>query len=141
MTEKLNGEGRKKVNTLFVGVGGALGAVMRYLIDLAGNWIWPFSFPLATLVINLSGCFALGWLNGYVFKQLPVKFQAGIGAGIIGALTTFSTLSVDVVRMIESGDLGAALIDFLISSIGGLICSALGYQFGSGIEERKRMRK
>lgn len=129
------------MNALFVGIGGALGAVLRYVMDWAGNSIWPFSFPLATLLINLAGCFILGWLNSYAFKHLPAKLQVGIGTGLIGALTTFSTLSVDVIRLIESGNFLTAAADFLISCIGGLICSAYGYRYGSRIEERERMSK
>ena len=87
-----------------VGMGGALGAIVRALI---GRWIRS-GFPLATLCVNITGSFIIA----AAYAGLPldsVLARAFIGAGFCGALTTFSTFILDMVILARSGQWKPAL--------------------------------
>lgn len=83
-----------------VAVGGGFGAVSRLLVGrlLAGG-----SFPWATVVVNLVGCFALGLLLGVTNDGVPSHraVRVALGTGFLGAFTTFSTFSVEAVALAE----------------------------------------
>ncbi|MDP4083694.1 MAG: fluoride efflux transporter CrcB [Bacillota bacterium] len=118
---------------LFVGLGGIVGALLRFLIGIIMVERWTHSFPLATLLINLIGCFFLGWLTYYVFqlKVLPSHITVAIGTGFVGAFTTFSTFSVETVQLMTAAKWGVAFSYIFISLFGGLIFAGLGYRIGS----------
>jgi fluoride exporter len=110
-----------------VGIGGVIGAVLRFLIYqwflLAGN------IPImGTLFVNLSGCFFLGCLQGLARTyHLPNWIVAGIGTGLIGAYTTFSTFSVEVITYFKQGIILLPIMYLLVSSIGGYLFVYLGF--------------
>ena len=79
-----------------VGVGGAIGAVLRYMI---GEWI-PDGFPWGTLTVNLLGSLILGIIVG---MSLSAEMGLLLGTGIMGAFTTMSAYSVDLVELFENG--------------------------------------
>ena len=84
------------MNLFAVGVGGALGAVCRYLI---GQMISKLGngFPLGTFAVNIIGCFAIGLIVGFVGKHndFDPGFVLFLQTGICGGFTTFSTLSLE----------------------------------------------
>ena len=91
---------------LAIGVGGALGALLRYFItsmifNQLGN-----QFPWGTLTVNLLGCALLGFLITIVSNSWSSsdEFRSFFSIGLIGALTTFSAFSIEVVLMIEKGN-------------------------------------
>lgn len=83
-------------------VGGACGAVARYAIT---EWI-PYDFPWGTLVVNVLGSFLLGVLIavGITNEQVTPEILLLVGTGALGAFTTMSTFSVDVIQLIDSGE-------------------------------------
>lgn len=87
---------------LLVAVGGACGAVARYAIT---EWI-PNDFPWGTLVVNVLGSFLLGVLIavGITNEQVTPEILLLVGTGALGAFTTMSTFSVDVIQLIDSGE-------------------------------------
>lgn len=95
-----------------VAVGGALGAVGRYLvIGQVGHWFGT-GFPLGTLVVNVVGSFVLGALTetmALVWSP-SAELRALMVVGILGAFTTFSTFSLDVMLLIERHQLGAMML-------------------------------
>jgi CrcB protein len=79
---------------LLMAVGGGLGAAARQTSP----------FPLGTLVINVTGSIALGGLLGWAVRhQLPSSILAWAGTGFLGAYTTFSTFTLETVRLLEDG--------------------------------------
>lgn len=87
-----------------VGAGGALGAVLRYLV---GEFVPSERFPFGTLVVNVVGSFALGVVT---FAAASTGIVLFVGIGICGSFTTYSSFSVETVRLWESGSrLRAAL--------------------------------
>jgi len=101
-----------------VGTGAAIGAVARYLVaDLVVKWQGSGPFPTSTLVVNIIGSFVLG---------LVVLGGAGdgaallIGTGACGAFTTYSSFSVQTVRLWEDGRAGLAAVN----AVGNFLLSA-----------------
>ncbi|MFC7392726.1 fluoride efflux transporter CrcB [Scopulibacillus cellulosilyticus] len=116
----------------FVGVGGIIGALLRYGVSHLFSGVWTGAFPFATLVTNLIGSFVLGWLTTYLSKnkRVPAELFTGLGTGMIGSFTTFSTFSVDTVKLLNASHIGLAFIYVVISLFGGLVLSYAGYKVG-----------
>ncbi len=92
-----------------VGTGGAIGAVLRYLVaTLVVRLQGSTSFPTATLVVNTVGSFVLGLL---IFGGANSDLLLFVGVGICGAFTTYSSFSVQTVRLIEDGNYGYAVVN------------------------------
>ncbi|MDR3584227.1 MAG: fluoride efflux transporter CrcB [Desulfosporosinus sp.] len=113
---------------LVIAIGGALGAMSRYGL---GFWIsskWNQGFPLGTFIINITGAFLLGFLNILFIEKLTISplWRLGIGVGFLGAYTTFSTFSYEVIMLLEGGSLLTAGLYTSLSVIVGFTGVALG---------------
>ncbi|EJQ16358.1 crcB protein [Bacillus cereus BAG3X2-1] len=117
---------------IIVGIAGILGALSRYYLGFTIDTIWHHSLPLATLTINLIGCFLLALLTTYIARLnvLSSEVITGIGTGFIGSFTTFSTFSVETVQLINHPHFGIAFLYVSCSMLGGLMMSLLGYKLG-----------
>ncbi|NLI91534.1 MAG: fluoride efflux transporter CrcB [Peptococcaceae bacterium] len=118
------------MNYLFVAVGGAFGAILRYGF---GSWVsnkWIHAFPLHTFIINISGAFLLGFLNTLFLDKLTVspEIRLALGIGFIGAFTTFSTFGYENIMLIKDGQLFTAGIYTLFSIIIGFLGVYLGME-------------
>ena len=115
-----------------IGIAGIIGALLRYLVGIYFNHWWFYDFPLATFLTNLSGSFILGWLTTFLpkIKSLHPNIKTALGTGLIGSFTTFSTFSVETVKLIQASKWGTALLYVLLSLVGGLLFSWLGYKTG-----------
>lgn len=106
------------INFLYVAMGGALGAVIRYSLGL---WLINMSklFPFATLIVNILGSFLLGVLFAWQYQQTETNQQLWLflGVGVLGAFTTFSAFSLDVVMLIQQGEAFKAIIYALTSVV------------------------
>jgi CrcB protein len=112
---------------LLAALGGALGALARWGVSEAlpaspGTWPW------ATLLVNLTGCFLLGVLLAVLASRSPEPAWARpfVAVGVLGGYTTYSTFAVDVVGMVENGAIGTALGYVLASVLGGVAAVAAG---------------
>ena len=110
---------------------GAGGALMRYKVELHVRRRLGSSLPFGTLIINVSGSFALGLLVGLAERH---GVRAGVvtvlGTGLLGAFTTFSTFSYDTVGLVERGRSGTAWANVAASLVFGLGAAALGLAVG-----------
>lgn len=124
---------------LLVGIGGAIGAMARYGAGVAVGQLWRDPFPLATLLINITGSLAMGLLIGWLARTLPSmqnEIRIFVGVGILGGYTTFSAFSLEVVTLIERGNLGPALLYVLASvlvSVAALWLGLLAMRLGSPV--------
>ena len=127
---------------IFVGIAGILGALSRYYLGLSISTGWQHDFPFATLAINLIGCFVLSWLTMYISRLniLHPYLVTGIGTGFIGSFTTFSTFSVETVKLIHASHWGLALLYVLSSLWGGLFMSWLGFKVGDSFFKKQTQR-
>ncbi|MCW2511638.1 MAG: crcB protein [Mycobacterium sp.] len=99
-------------------VAGAVGAVTRFLLDASIKGRWQSPFPLATVIINVTGSLLLGVLAGMVlFHGQPAAWQTVIGTGFCGGYTTFSTASFETVRLIQQNRRMLALLNALGSLV------------------------
>jgi len=84
-----------------IAVAGGVGAALRLVVDGAVRSAWSAPIPLATLAINVSGSFVLGLLIGLAdHAGLPREWLLVAGGGLMGGYTTFSTASVETVRLV-----------------------------------------
>lgn len=106
-------------------LGGFIGAITRYK---TGEWLQTNEFPIGTLVINLIGCFLLGWLLTYIRikRNIRPEFTSFIGTGFIGSFTTFSTFSVETIHLFQNGLVFYGILYVTVSIIFGLLLSYLG---------------
>ncbi len=109
------GVDRREIAAIFVG--GFAGAVLRALIE---DWIPhdPDTWPWATFAINIAGAILLGWLVTRLQERLPLSAYRRplLGTGFCGALTTFSTMQVELLDMLDAGNTGLAL-GYAVASI------------------------
>ncbi|WP_333893244.1 fluoride efflux transporter CrcB [Mycolicibacterium gadium] len=106
---------------------GASGAVTRFLLDAWTKQRWQSSFPLGTVVINITGSLFLGVLAGMVlFHDQSSSWQTVLGTGFCGGYTTFSTASFETVRLIQQRRRGLALLNALVSLVLSVAACALG---------------
>jgi len=104
---------------LFVAIGGALGAVLRYSIS-SGIYSWfGRSFPYGTLVVNVIGSLAIGVLSILLVEKfnVPQEIKLGLVVGVLGALTTFSTFSWDTVDLLQQGLIQRALLNVVLNVV------------------------
>ena len=117
---------------LSIAVGGALGALARYGIGISLADKWVKGFPVPTLLINISGAFLLGLVNTLFQERFPVPppVRLGIGVGFLGAYTTFSTFSFEIISLFESGRVGEGVLYAVLSLVLGLIGVVIGIGVG-----------
>ncbi|MGI6229630.1 MAG: fluoride efflux transporter CrcB [Tractidigestivibacter sp.] len=111
-------------NFALVGIGGAIGAMLRYALTLV-----PFgtSFPFATFLANVIGAFAIGLISGLSTKGfLSNQATLLLKTGVCGGFTTFSTFSLESTGFIEDGAYGLAAIYVVSSIISCFVGVALG---------------
>jgi CrcB protein len=111
-------------------VGGALGALARAgLSTLAGAD--PASWPWPTFTVNIVGAFLVGYFTTRLLERLPVSSYRRplLGTGFCGGLTTFSTMQVETLRMIEHGHWALAIGYTVTSIVLGLLAAHLATAF------------
>lgn len=125
---------------LFIGIGGAIGATLRYIVSILFFTNETFVFPFATVTVNLCGCFLLGLLSSGFESTIKIdpKYLSAIKTGIIGSFTTFSTFSVEMIDLLHQKYYFSAVSYMLISAIFGLAFAYFGMYIGKGIGERKQ---
>ncbi|MGZ5052249.1 MAG: fluoride efflux transporter CrcB [Methylobacter sp.] len=126
-----------------VALGGAFGAVVRFLVS-SGIYQWlGRGFPYGTLVVNVIGSFMLGLLTESLMQQritITFEYRAAILVGFIGAFTTFSTFSLETFYLLEQGQLTKAGLN-IVTSVGacllaiwiGLLCGRGLFYYADGI--------
>ena len=101
---------------LFVGIGGALGAMLRYAISLIP---YKQEFPLLTLIINILGALLIGYITGLTLKRdIPQNLSLFLKTGLCGGFTTFSTFSLEAYNLLQNGNYVCAAFYILLSLLG-----------------------
>lgn len=120
------------MTVLFVAIGAAVGAPLRYLTDRAVQARHNTGFPWGTYTVNMVGSFVLGLVTAAALIIGPA-LAALVGVGFCGALTTYSTFSYETLRLIEGAHPGKATANVIGSVVVGVACAALGWAVGGAI--------
>jgi fluoride exporter len=123
------------VRTIWVGIAGFFGAIARYALGGFISERVGGAFPWETFIINVSGCFALG----FIFTLLTERFlphptvRIALTVGFIGAYTTFSTFAFETMRLAESGAAVLATLNVFASIGAGLLAVYAGTWAGRAL--------
>lgn len=103
---------------LWVALGGAIGAALRFAVsELLRRVPMLAGLPWSTLLVNVSGSFALGWfLRWAMDADVTPQMRAFVAIGICGGYTTFSTFALEGTQLLEAGHVGRAAL-YAISSV------------------------
>lgn len=118
-----------------IAVGGAIGAVLRYLMANNIYSLFGNAFPWGTLFVNVFGSLLMGFLYVMFIERMLVstEIRSLVLIGLLGAFTTYSTFSIETVNLIESGELIRAGANILASVAACLIACWLGLTVGRQI--------
>jgi CrcB protein len=115
---------RRELAAIFAG--GSIGAIARAELATAmptrpGQWPW------ATFIVNIAGAFLVGYFTTRLQERLPLSSYRRplLGTGFCGGLTTFSTMQVELLQMLDANDVGLATAYALISVVAGFIAVAV----------------
>lgn len=116
------------IKLAMIGVGGALGAVARHLVNISPAAAILRSFPLATFLINVTGSFLIGFLTVALSEKLEVgeNMRAAIIIGFLGAFTTFSTFEMEIFNLAGENQAFIGLAYAVLSVIVGFAGVAAG---------------
>ncbi|SFV68249.1 CrcB protein [hydrothermal vent metagenome] len=100
---------------LFIGAGGFFGAISRFLIATGVQKFSGALFPLGTLSVNVLGSFIIGLAAMFFAQSIQPEYKAFVITGFLGALTTFSTFSLENVNMLQDGEFTRFGINILLN--------------------------
>jgi CrcB protein len=114
---------------LIVGSGGFIGSVARYYVSKLNLHIDFFSIPVGTLLVNVLGCFVIGFLTGIADKSaiLTVEWRMFLMVGICGGFTTFSSFANENLMLLHNGLMLSILLYTGLSILLGFTAVYLGY--------------
>jgi CrcB protein len=115
---------------LWIAIGGAIGAVLRYLMVMGVANLFPFDFPLPTLLVNIIGSFAIGAIlaaygNSANFLETIKPFLI---IGLLGGFTTFSSYSMETIIMFQKSEIFRAFSYIILSNVVGISAAWIGFK-------------
>jgi len=104
---------------LFIALGGASGAVARYLLARWAHGLWEGQLPVGTLFVNVLGSFTIGVVYVLLVEKelIHPDWRGVLMVGFLGAFSTFSTFSLETITLIEAGHLAHAMGYMLASAV------------------------
>lgn len=119
---------------LFVGLGGGIGAVLRYLTDLAVSAKLGRTMPWGTMVINVAGSAGAGLVLGLTtYQQVSPKAATIILIGFLGGFTTASTIAFEAARLVQTRRLAASAAVIVGTMIAAIAAGIAGLAIGGGL--------
>jgi CrcB protein len=120
---------------LLVGIGGAVGSMLRYLVALGAEWWLGPHFPWGTLAVNLAGAFGVGLVQEFTLGTAGISDHTRLflTTGMIGGLTTYSTFSYETVRLLEAEAWRAAALNVLVTTVVSLVLCFAGVAAGRAL--------
>lgn len=113
---------------MIAGLGGFIGSAFRYWVSTTTYRILGQDFPYGTLLVNVVGCFLIGFLMTFFEERFVVSpnLRIFLTIGILGGFTTFSTFSFETLALLQEGSYWAGFSNILLSLAGCLLATWLG---------------
>ena len=117
---------------LAIAAGGAVGAVLRFLMSNGVYGLLGRGFPYGTLAVNVLGSLVMGFLYILLLERVTAgaELRGALLVGLLGAFTTFSTFSIETLSLIEQADYMKAVMNMVISVIACVAAAWLGLTLG-----------
>jgi len=113
---------------LAVGLGGFIGAIVRFYVNITVTKAFPYHIPLATLSVNIIGSFLIGLLIGLFLYFTPTETtKAFLITGFLGAMTTYSTFAIESFFLLQTS-VYYAIVNILLNLIGSIVAAGSGYK-------------
>jgi CrcB protein len=114
---------------LFIGLAGLVGTLVRYWLSMWADGRWGPVFPAGTLVVNLLGCLAVGFLLHATETRysLDPALRSALFLGLLGGFTTFSSYGVQTFNLVRTGHFFLAALNVVVSNAAGLLLVWVGY--------------
>ena len=116
------------IKFVYIAVGGAAGAGLRYAVSVAAIRIGSGPFPWGTLLVNLLGSLVIGFIWALLGESSgQERTDALFFIGLLGAFTTFSAYTLESMQLYQDGRLGTALVNVLANNVGALMAVVIGF--------------
>ncbi len=115
---------------LLVALGGGIGSTLRFGVNFLAPRFLGQGFPWATLVVNVIGCLAMGYLTALLREKFAEdeNLQLFLTTGLLGGFTTFSAFSLDFFNLMQRGEMPTALVYAISSVVISMLALMLGYK-------------
>ena len=110
---------------LVIGMGGFFGAISRFVVATYTQKLFGAFFPIGTLSVNVLGSFLIGFAAMYFSQTIQPEYKAFVITGFLGALTTFSTFSLENATLLQAGEFSKALLNVFLN-VTLTLCATLG---------------
>ncbi|MEK6794271.1 MAG: fluoride efflux transporter CrcB [Spirochaetota bacterium] len=116
---------------VYIALGGSIGAVSRYLVSAASQKYLSSIAPWGTFIVNVSGCFIIGFLWSFVEERIiSPNVRLFLFTGVLGGYTTFSSFGLETFNLLRDGEMRLGVMNVLMSVVLGIGCVFLGYVLG-----------
>lgn len=126
----------------YVALGGALGSMLRFGVNRWLTVLLGDGLPWGTVLINISGSFAIGLFAAYFESNaraaIPLEIRQFVLVGLCGGFTTFSSFSLQTLVLLNAGEAGRAMLNVVLSVMLCLIAVSLGYMLPSALAAMTR---
>lgn len=114
---------------VLIGLAGLIGTLARYWLSGWADSRWGSIFPIGTMIVNLLGCLAIGFLLHATEEKYLIDpaVRAAVLVGFLGGFTTFSSFAVQSFNLLHDGEIFFAGANIVVSNVAGLILVWAGY--------------
>jgi CrcB protein len=118
-----------------VGVAGLAGTLARYWLSGWADERWGMTFPIGTLIVNLVGCLAMGFLFHATAERFLVDpiIRTAILVGFLGGFTTFSSFGIQTFTLLRDGEVFLATLNIVVSNVVGIAFVWAGYAISKSL--------
>lgn len=126
------GNGLSLITVLMVFLGGGMGSVFRYISSTLGLKLFSnYSFPFATLFVNIIGCLLIGYFTANLMKESSTTLKLFFITGFCGGFTTFSAFSIENYQLWQEGSYSQLILYITLSVLIGIGAVILGLNIGT----------